>query len=193
MTVICNLAAQALEELRDFLGWAFEGEVVGVPRLEDGGVSAAEVFSKGEEADPIEDHSPDTALHDTFAAEDDGGRGADGASQHQPAFVLVHVVGKPSTARPPMTYFPEEGVATQVLEAVIGVRKSKNGRVWGGLGGLLGVGAVGLWGVLPGGCGSILGLSEPCGVFDLPIIETEGVVVRGLQGGGMDCAFDPGL
>ena len=105
---------------------------------------AAEVFSEGEEADPIEDHSPDTALHDTFAAEDDDGGGAGGASQHQPAFVPVHVVGEPSPPRPPVLYFPKEGVAAQVLEAVVGIRKSKNSRVWGGFGGLLGEGTVGL-------------------------------------------------
>ena len=99
--------SKALKEASNFCGWSFEGEVVGIPGLEDGGVLAAEVFSKGKEADPIQDHSPGRALHDAFAAEDDGGSSADGALQQQLAFMAVHVVDKPGSARPSVSHFPE--------------------------------------------------------------------------------------
>jgi hypothetical protein len=47
------VAAEHVEEVCDTGGRALEGEVVGIPRLEDGWVRFPEDFSKWHEADPI--------------------------------------------------------------------------------------------------------------------------------------------
>ncbi len=50
-----------------------------------------------------------------------------------------------------------------------------------------------MWGVLPGRGGAIFGLSKPSGVFDIPVIEAEGVVIVIFQGCSVDGSLNPGL
>lgn len=49
-----------------------ECKVINVPGLEDGRVGMAKCLSKRRESNPIQDHAPNAALHDTLVAEEDG-------------------------------------------------------------------------------------------------------------------------